>query len=126
MKPTKAQLAAEMRFDLFITRLSFGFDLLSHGLVSFSSTAETGAAQAAFVGFTMLSSFASGIMPAMQSLALCVMQTDAADAESQSAAAGEVTAPAAHANTGSLFGALAVLQAVGQMILGVSYSLFLS
>ncbi|EJD07107.1 MFS general substrate transporter [Fomitiporia mediterranea MF3/22] len=112
-KPTKAQLIAEMKFDLRITQLSYAIDVLSHTLVSLSSTSSTAAAQAAFVGFTVLSSFGSGVVPSMQSLSLCVMQTEAAEDERLG-----VAKPAGAAATGSLFGALAVLQATGQMILG--------
>lgn len=111
-----------MQYDLFMTRLSFVLDLLSHGLVSISSTASSGSAQAAFVAFTMLSSFASGVVPTVQSLALCYMQVDALETQSENIARGQSTTNVAHANTGSLFGALSVLQATGQMILGVSFS----
>lgn len=114
-KPTKGQLVAEMKFDLRITRLSYALDILSHTLVSLSSTSPTTPAQAAFVGFTVLSSFSSGVVPSMQSLALCVMQTEAAEDERLG-----VAKPGGGVATGSLFGALAVLQAAGQMILGVS------
>jgi len=117
-KPTRKQLAAEIQFDLLITRFAYGLDLLSHTLVSFSSTAKTLSAQSAFVGFTMLSSFACGIVPSMQSLALCIIQADAAEAEDEIAATGAVAKPRVMHAAGSLFGALAVLQATGQMILG--------
>lgn len=106
-----------MKFDLRITRLSYAIDLLSHTLVSFSSTAPTSAAQAAFVGFTVLSSLGAGVVPSMQSLALCTMQTEAAEDERLG-----LKKPGEQAAIGSLFGALAVLQATGQMILGVSYA----
>ncbi|KAI5118105.1 hypothetical protein M0805_005212 [Coniferiporia weirii] len=117
-KPTKAQLAAEMQFDLRISCLSYALDLISHTLVSFSSTAPTSAAQAAFVGFTMLSSVASGVVPSMQSLALCMMQANAAEDERLATESGGTTKVPDAVATGSLFGALAVLQAAGQMILG--------
>lgn len=105
--PSKEDLAREMRFDLAVSRLSYLIDIASHTLVSLSSTAHTTAAQAAFAGFTLLSSFGSGVVPSVQSLALCILQADAAEE-------GKV------AETGPLFGAFAVLQATGQMILGVS------
>jgi len=104
-KPTKEQLAQEMKFDLRLSRLSYAIDLLSHVLVSFSSTAATTAAQVAFVGFTVLSCFGSGVVPSVQSLALCILQADAANEDRV-------------VETGPLFGAFAVLQATGQMILG--------
>lgn len=104
-----------MKFDLRITRLSYAIDLLSHTLVSLSSTAPTSAAQAAFVGFTVLSSLGAGVVPSMQSLALCTMQTEAAEDERLG-----LKKPGEQEAIGSLFGALSVLMATGQMILGVS------
>ncbi|KAH8112649.1 MFS general substrate transporter [Phellopilus nigrolimitatus] len=112
-KPTKAQVAAEMMFDLRISRISYAVDLLSHTLVALSSTAPTAAAQAAFVCFTLLSCFGSGIVPSVQSLALCIVQADAMEDERL----GTISSSAGAA-TGSLFGAFAVLQATGQMVLG--------
>ena len=115
-KPTRSQLIAEMKFDLLVTRVSFALDILSHTLVSFSSTASTSAAQIAFAGFTVLSSFGSGAYPNIQSLALCIQQAHAAE-EGQAKSGGTESSTM---GTGSLFGALAVIQATGQMILGVS------
>lgn len=74
-------------------------DLLSHTLVSL---APQGAPAPFFVGFTVLSSFGAGLIPAVQSLGLCIMQSRGED------------------DTGKLFAAFAVLQSMGQMILGVS------
>lgn len=68
--------------------------------------------QALFVLATSLASLGSGAVPAIHSLALCILQARALDA-------GETDGGA---EAGSLFGALAVLQAVGQMILAVSLS----
>ena len=120
-KPTIAQLAAETDFDLSLARLSFMIDIFSHSLVSLSSTDPTGAAQAAFVGFTMLSSLGSGVVPSMQSLALCILQGDELEREGTDAAQG---AQSMATSTGALFGALSVLQAIGQMIVGVCFILF--
>ena len=64
-----------------------------------------------FVAATSLSSFGSGVIPAVQSLALCTLQSRSL----ANASAGVTTADV---DIGRLFGALAVLQAVGQMILG--------
>jgi hypothetical protein len=116
-KPTLPQLAAETDFDLSLARLSFMIDIFSHSLVSLSSTDPNGAAQAAFVGFTLLSSLGSGVVPSMQSLALCILQGDELEREGTDGA----QAQSLTTSTGALFGALSVLQAVGQMIIGVSF-----
>lgn len=105
-----------MKFDLIVTRISFVLDIISHTLVSFSSTSPTSAAQIAFAGFTVLSSFGSGAYPSIQSLALCIQQAYAEDEDQKKGAGAETD----KMGTGSLFGALAVIQAAGQMILGVS------
>jgi hypothetical protein len=129
--PTKAHLAQEIKFDLFLTRCSFMIDLLSHTFVMLSpmpsykihgldvmgdpSRHSKEPSQALFVFATSLSSLGSGAVPAMQSLALCILQMRALDA-------GETDGGKAE-GVGSLFGALAMLQAIGQMILGVSIQL---
>ena len=68
-----------------------------------------------FVLATLLSGFGSGIVPAVQSLVLCVMQARAA------ISGGSNDVNVAEGGTGKLLGALAVLQATGQMIVGVSH-----
>ena len=137
-RPTPTQLANEMRFDVRLARGSYMIDILSHTLVTFSSTAMTTTAQFSFVGYTSLSSLGAGVVPALQSLALCVIQADAAEEEAltqgqeQQASPGEVDSGRTHTSkvkaprqgTGTLFGAFAVLQATGQMILGVCIQLY--
>jgi len=108
-KPTLPQLMHEISFDLVLVRLSFAMDVLSHALVSLSPINDTWMSQAMFVGFSNLSSFASGIVPAVQSLALCIMQVQAH---------GQPEGASSETGSGQLFGAMASLQAVGQMILG--------
>lgn len=98
VKPSAAAIAKEMRFDISLIRGSLIIDLLSHSLVTLS---PAHASQALFVGATAMSSFGAGLVPAANSLALCIMQSRGEDV------------------TGKLFGAFSVLQAVGQMILGV-------
>jgi hypothetical protein len=110
-----------MYFDLFLTRLSFILDITSHTFVALfpSPPAQIHAlskrsgsySQIMFVAASSLSSFGSGVMPAVQSLALCVMQ-------SRSLANASAGGTKEDVGIGRLFGALAVLQAVGQMILG--------
>ncbi|KAH9848455.1 major facilitator superfamily domain-containing protein [Lenzites betulinus] len=97
LKATPAALAKEMHFDLSLIRGSLLLDLLSHTLVTLS---PANASQGLFVGATAMSSFAAGLVPATNSLALCIMQARGED------------------GTGKLFGAFSVLQAVGQTILG--------
>ncbi|KAI0833783.1 major facilitator superfamily domain-containing protein [Trametes gibbosa] len=96
-KATPAALAKEMHFDLSLIRGSLLLDLLSHTLVTLSPAKAN---QGLFVGATALSSFAAGLVPAVNSLALCIMKARGED------------------DTGKLFGAFSVLQAVGQTILG--------
>lgn len=69
-----------------------------------------------FVMATSLSSLGSGAIPAMQSLALCILQVRAMEASAGNPA--EVESGKGEAGVGELFGALAVLQAVGQMVAG--------
>lgn len=114
-KPTLAHLAREMNFDLLLLRLSFIVECLSHALVSFSPR-SLGAGY--FVAFTTLSSLGAGVIPASSSLALCIMQMQAqAQAAGSSGGGGSFDD---EGGAGRLFGALAALQSIGQMILGVS------
>ncbi|EIW84355.1 hypothetical protein CONPUDRAFT_100346 [Coniophora puteana RWD-64-598 SS2] len=159
-KPTRGQLLTEMRFDLRVVRLSLFADLASHVLVVLaplpgdSSSSTTGAdsalkwrSQMLFVAATSLASAGAGVMPAVQSLALSMLQGRAAGVAAAAAAVakqqrgdrlgsiiGEAEAGAGAETSvapsvaslhedvalepGKLFGALAVLQASGQMILG--------
>jgi len=120
-KPTRASLVQEMHFDLFLTRLSFILDILSHTFVVLSPSPsaaihalskQTGSySQIMFVAASSLNSFSSGVVPALQSLALCVLQSHSLANASAGGSEEDV-------GIGRLFGALAVLQAVGQMILG--------
>ena len=143
-KPTRAQLGREIRFDLVLTRFSLMIDIISQTLVilfpapAFAddhiSLMQTGQeqmkfakSQALFVAASSLTSLGSGAVPAIHSLALCMLQVRTLDA-----AAGNVDGEDTNLvegkeeGTGALFGAFAVLQSVGQMILGVSFSLRLS
>jgi len=124
-KPTRAQLGQEIKFDLMLARCSLMMDVISHSLVSALPSPprpwsgivgdENGSkrSQAMFVVATSLSGLGSGTLPAIHSLALCMVQVRTLDAK----AAGQSEMDE---QTGALFGALAVLQAVGQTILGVS------
>ncbi|TFK47740.1 hypothetical protein OE88DRAFT_1665352 [Heliocybe sulcata] len=108
-KPTLSQLIHEISFDLVLVKVSFAMDVLSHVLVTLAPIDDTWASQAMFVGFSNISSFASGVVPAVQSLALCIMQVQAH---------GQPESDLSKTGSGQLFGAIASLQAAGQMILG--------
>lgn len=75
-----------------------------------------------FVGATSLACAGGGVMPGMQSLALCTLQARAIATKEIAVRAGEVQEHEADTELepGKLFGALAVIQAIGQNILGVS------
>ncbi|KAI0683398.1 major facilitator superfamily domain-containing protein [Cytidiella melzeri] len=107
-KPTLAQLMNEMKFDVLLLRCSLFLDVLSHTLVSLC---PPDAGQALFVGFTALSSLGSGFHPGVNSVALCILQMRARTSGQNSSGGDD-------GGVGRLFGALAALQAVGQMILG--------
>ncbi|KAJ7126951.1 major facilitator superfamily domain-containing protein [Mycena epipterygia] len=128
-KPTKSHIAQEIKFDLGLSRLSLCIDIVAnlaivfapapaykmHSLAHFdsSSTVDPGfqSSQALFVLASWLQCMGAGVVPAMQSLALCIVQA-------RSLLAAEAGQPTVDAGTGTLFGALAVLQASGQMVLG--------
>jgi len=76
-----------------------------------------------FVLASSLSGMGSGMVPAVHSLALCMLQVRALDSASASATTDVDVNVVENMEegTGALFGAFAVLQAVGQMILGVSF-----
>ena len=80
--------------------------------------------RALFVTATSLASFGGGVVPAIYSLALCMMQVRALEAAACSADGEDANlVKSKEEGTGTLFGAFAMLQAVGQMILGVSFFL---
>lgn len=107
-------LLSEMKFDLVVAKASLVLDIMSHVLV----TVATDTSEGLFVGFMILSSFGAGMVPAMQSVAMCMLHL--ADGPSE-----EQTAKNGGAEVGKLFGAFAVLEPAGIMIIGVR-ALFLS
>jgi hypothetical protein len=116
-----------MRFDLRVVQYSMLVDCLSHALVIAAPLPSRGAndawwSQFMFVGATSLACAGGGVMPGMQSLALCTLQGRAIATKEIAVRAGEVQEHEAgpELEPGKLFGALAVIQAVGQTILGVS------
>ncbi|KAF8071918.1 major facilitator superfamily domain-containing protein [Lyophyllum atratum] len=124
-KPTKGRLAREISFDLLMTRFSLMIDILSNTFVTLgpmpmihalgASSLWTQESQPLFVLATAMSSLGSGAGPALQSLALCIVQVRTLDA---SAAKGDDAATVKEEGVGQLLGALAVVQTLGQMILG--------
>jgi hypothetical protein len=116
-----------MRFDLRVVQYSMLVDLLSHALVVAAPLPSRNASAAwwsqfMFVGATSISCAGGGVMPGMQSLALCTLQGRALATKEIAVRAGETQENEADAvlEPGKLFGALAVTQAIGQTILGVS------
>ncbi|KIP10989.1 hypothetical protein PHLGIDRAFT_21891 [Phlebiopsis gigantea 11061_1 CR5-6] len=107
-KPTLSQLAQEINFDLVLLRCSFFIECISHALVALMPTS---AGSGMFVAFTTLSCLGTGVLPAVNSLALCILQIqgDVMSAAGMQQSSGDV---------GRLFGAFASIQSVGQMILG--------
>lgn len=143
-KPTLAQLGHEISFDLILTRCSLLIDVLSHSLVAIlpapvnatdiqatmyalgtQGDAAFNRSQALFVCASSLNGMGSGAVPAIHSLALCMIQVRALNARALGPDGQPVAVEGAREHeeegTGALFGALAVLQAVGQMILGVRF-----
>jgi hypothetical protein len=103
-KMTAASLAKEMSFDLILVRISLVIDILSHSLVALAP-----ATPVLFTLFSVVSGFGSGVVPALQSLALCIVQRDEARAGVAAGAGG---------GKGQVFGAMASVQAIGQQIVG--------
>ena len=111
-RPTLTHLRNEMSFDILLVRASLCIDFFSHFFV-FMSPASAG--PAFFVLFTSMNSLGAGVHPAVSSIALCVLQMRQYAREM----AGENVLQD-DGGAGRLFGALSVLQALGQFILGVS------
>jgi len=121
---TRPQLAKEISFDLSLAKFSFLVEMMSDVLITLIPTPEYIAHIADYLGgkkqsrrtsemlFVLASSFncfGSGVGPSTQSLALCILQI-------RNLGSGDNTE--ADAGAGTLFGALAVLQAIGSTILG--------
>ncbi|KAJ7047886.1 major facilitator superfamily domain-containing protein [Mycena alexandri] len=137
-KPTKAHLAREIKFDLRLTRISLCIDILANASIilapapaykmhhlAMAATAgsktdsQFRSSQALFVVASWIASWGAGLIPAIHSLALCIVQARAMlEASATSQGDGAAAPVIVDAGTGKLFGALAVLQATGQMILG--------
>lgn len=151
--PSRMELGKAIRFDLRLTRFSLLVDILgnmlvavvpsptisSHGMfnserhrprhdnplgnISWQVNSEQ--SQMLFVFASALNSFASGMVPAVHSLALCITQARGLEADfgslphdDESYDEPSIAPSPTTVDTGTLFGAFAILQAVGQMILG--------
>ncbi|KAG7089531.1 hypothetical protein E1B28_011205 [Marasmius oreades] len=148
-KMTKQQLRREINFDLMLCRCSLCFDILGNFLISVlpapsgnvhpmspgtlhtTSTTKPVSTYRSAVSFVVASTFnsmSSGLVPAIQSLALCIMQArtllqEEGDEEGRSSETGVVDGRSENVNLesnneiGKLFGAFSTVQALGQMII---------
>lgn len=103
-----------------MTRCSLLVDILSNVFITLGPVHNVGKSatqsQVIFVLASGLSSWGSGAPPALQSLGLCIIQTRTLETSVLSGIKSSH-----EEGIGQLFGALAVMQALGQMIMGVSY-----
>ena len=123
-KPTMAKLAKEMYFDLFLARFSYFIEILSQVLMVVLPPPQSGVhrlhgqgagslySQSLFLAASSLHGLGAGSTPALQSLALCIIQSQSlANANASGSSNQDI-------GIGELFGALSVLAAIGQMVLG--------
>ncbi|KAH8105380.1 MFS general substrate transporter [Cristinia sonorae] len=114
-KPTLPHLLADLSFDIKVVRVGLLIDFLSHFLVFLLP-----AGPLVFTVLTSMSSLGAGVHPAMNSVALGMVQMRGYVKEEDAAGGreGERVVDDGLGGAGRLFGALAVLQALGQYILG--------
>jgi hypothetical protein len=98
------------RTDLLVVRASLVVELIGYILLGIVTS------QNPFIGATIVLSFSGGFAPAAQSLTLALAHPSA-HAARRNAPAGKLPAPA-KTEIGRLFGALAVLQALGSQVAG--------
>ncbi|GJJ08626.1 hypothetical protein Clacol_002845 [Clathrus columnatus] len=111
--PNPLAILSEIKFDLWVARISLFLDFLSHSLVAIAPSASV----QLFAGFSLVNSMGTGLVPALHSIAMCTLylrernvSVDIDRPEGESRKGGK--------DVGKLFGSLAVLQAVGMSILG--------
>jgi len=97
----RAHLARSITFDLGVVRGSLLLDIVSHTLVAL----DVSSSPLIFTGATSISALAGGSNPALQSLAICILQRSRQGSP----------------EIGALFGGLSLLTALGQIV-GVSPS----
>lgn len=113
-----------MYFDLFLARFSYLIEIVSQILMVllpsptsgtlrlFGQDAGSPYSQSLFIVASSLHGLGAGSTPALQSLALCIIQSQSlANANAGGSSTQDV-------GIGELFGAISVLAAIGQMILG--------
>ncbi|KAJ7265947.1 major facilitator superfamily domain-containing protein, partial [Mycena haematopus] len=113
-KPTKAHLEREIKFDIALTRVSLCIDIAANAAIVLAPAPAFLTSQALFVVASSISSWGTGLIPSTQSLALSILQARAL----LEAEAAPDSPTIVDASTGKLFGAIALLQAAGQMVLG--------
>ncbi|KAG8743686.1 hypothetical protein FRC10_011559 [Ceratobasidium sp. 414] len=98
------------RTDLLVVRASLAIDLVGYILLGIVTS------QNPFIGATIVLSFGGGFTPAAQSLSLALTHPSV-HAARRNTSAGKSPAPAKR-EIGRLFGALAVIQALGSQVAG--------
>lgn len=102
----RAHLARSITSDLSVVRGSLFLDIISHSLVALHLSSSP----LIFTGVTSISALAAGSTPALQSLAICILQRSRQGSP----------------EIGALFGGLSMLTALGQilgpLIFGIVYS----
>ncbi|CAE6420454.1 unnamed protein product [Rhizoctonia solani] len=100
------------RVDLLVVRVSLLIDLIGYILIGIVTS------QMPFIGATILLAFGGGFAPSVQSLALALASPSAHIARRGARAHGESLPPGAKQEIGRLFGALAVIHALGAQVIG--------
>ncbi|KAI0303849.1 major facilitator superfamily domain-containing protein [Multifurca ochricompacta] len=95
--PASGDFVRSVTFDLRVARASLLIDIVSHTLVALHISSSP----LVFSGVTSISALASGATPALQSLAICILQRSRQGSP----------------EIGALFGGLSMLTALGQTIL---------
>jgi len=113
--PTPKMMMSEMKFDLMMARGSLSLDVLSNVLVVIVDAAPL------FVCFSLLSAGGAGLIPAVQSIAMCTLHLRQKAQEDEDED-GEAPTKGG-SDIGKLFGAFSLLQATGAMIIGVCSAL---
>jgi hypothetical protein len=103
---------AQKRTDLLVVRASLALDLLGYILLSIVTS------QSSFIGATVILSFAGGFAPSSQSLALALAHPSAHAARRDARAHVKTLPSGAKQEIGRLFGALAVVHALGSQVIG--------
>ncbi|KAG8734089.1 hypothetical protein FRC11_012239 [Ceratobasidium sp. 423] len=110
-----------MHIDLFVARMSLGLELF--GYIAIALVTDT----TLFAAASCWMSLGGGFAPSVQSLALALSQdqvadkrTDADPATPEYGSVSKPDTPSAPSETGTLFGALSVLQAIASQIVGPS------